>query len=149
MGANGGAVDAVMATVRHDLGQRHGNGLPDPSFTPSPEPAIDGVPAAIFGWHVTPWSTAAEPPEDTVDDGAVLFGPPASTSVRRVYRQQVPQNAPFRFAQIAPAQVCLQKAALNQSSRASSIVLIAGSCRDRPILRLCLHGGFYGFGGSV
>ena len=63
--------------------------------------------------------------------------------------QKILQDAPFRFALIAPAQVCLQKAGLNQSSRASSTVLIAGRCRDRPILRLCLHGGFYGFGGSV
>ena len=52
MGADRGAVDAVVAAVGHDLGQRHGNGLPDPGFAPSPEPAIDGVPATIFRRHV-------------------------------------------------------------------------------------------------
>jgi hypothetical protein len=68
MGANGGAIDAVMAAVRHDLRQRYSNGLPNPGFTPSPEPAIDGVPAAIFGRHVAPGSAAAKPPQDAVDD---------------------------------------------------------------------------------
>jgi len=68
MGADCGAIDAVVAAVRHDLGQRHGNGLPDPGFTPSPEPTIDGVPTAIFGRYVASRSAAAEPPQNAVDD---------------------------------------------------------------------------------
>ena len=66
MGADCGTVDAVMAAVRHDLGERHRHGLPNPRFAPTPEPPIDGVPTAIFWWHVAPWSAAAEPPENTV-----------------------------------------------------------------------------------
>ncbi len=68
MDANGGAIDAVVAAVRHDLGQSHGNGLPDAGFAPLPEPAIDGVPATVLRWHVAQWSTAAKPPQDAVDD---------------------------------------------------------------------------------
>lgn len=110
-----------MAAVRHDLGQRHRNGLPDPGFAPSPEPAIDGVPVAIFGRHVAPRSAAAEPPQDTVDDRAALLGRPASTTVLRLDGQQTLQNAPFCFSEIAPAQACLQKAALNQSELIASM----------------------------
>lgn len=68
MGTNGDAVDAVMAAVRLDLSERNGNGLPDPGFTPSPEPPIDGVLAAILGRHVAPRSAAAEPPQDAVEN---------------------------------------------------------------------------------
>jgi hypothetical protein len=39
-----------------------------PGFTPSPEPAIDGVPAAISVRHVTPWGTTPKPPQDAVYD---------------------------------------------------------------------------------
>ena len=35
--ANGGAIDAVVAAVRHDLRQRDRNGLPGPGFAPAPE----------------------------------------------------------------------------------------------------------------
>ena len=149
MGADCGAVDAVVPAICHDLGQRHRDCLPDPSFTPSPEPTVDGVPTAIFGRHVAPRSAAAEPPQNAVDDRAILLGRPASATVLRLNGQQALQNAPFRFGEIAPAQACLQKAALNQSSRASSIVLGVRICRDWPILQLCLHGVLYGFGGSV
>ncbi len=110
-----------MAAVRHDLSQCHGDGLPDPSFAPSPEPSIDGVPTAIFGRHVSPRSAAAQPPEDTVDDRTVLFRRPTSTTVFRLDRQQSLKNAPFCFGEIAPTQACLQKAALNQSKLIASM----------------------------
>lgn len=115
VGIDCGPVDARVATVRHDLCQRHGDGLPISGFTPSQEPAIDSVPAAIFRRHFAPWSAAAEPPKDAVDDGPVLLGRPASSTVLRLDGQQALQNAPFRLTEIAPAQACLQKAGLNQS----------------------------------
>src|ERR1700761_3284580 len=114
MGANCGAIDAVMAGIRHDLGQRHGNGFPDPGLAPASEPAIDRVPATVFGRNVAPWRSAPEPPQYAVDDRTVPLGPSASATVLRLDRQQVLQHAPFRFREIAPAQTCLQKTALNQ-----------------------------------
>lgn len=120
MGANGGAIDAVVAGVCHDFGERHGNGLPDPSIAPSPEPAIDGVPAAIFGRNVMPRCIAAKPPEDVVDDGAVLLRASATPTVFGLDGKQTLQNAPLRFSKIAPTQACLQKAALNQGAVTTS-----------------------------
>ena len=128
-----------MTAVRHDFGERHCDGLPDPGFTPSPEPTIDAVPTAVFGRHVAPRSTAPKPPEDAVDDRAVLLGRPASTTVRGLDGQQTLQNAPFRFGEIAPAQACLQKEALNQPYGTTSITLSPAAlicpktrrCRDK------------------
>lgn len=120
MGADCGAVDAVVAAICHDLGQRHRYGLPDPGLTPTPEPLIDGVPATVFRRHVAPWSATSKPPENAVYDGAILLRPPASSTIFRPNRQQALQNAPFCFGEIAPAQTRLQKAALNQPSCSAS-----------------------------
>jgi len=120
MGANRGAIDVVVAAVRHDLRQRDGHCLPDPGFTPPPEPPIDRVPIAVIGRDIAPRRATAKPPEYAVDNGAVLFRPPATPMVRCLNRQQLPQNTPFCFCQIAAAQACLQKAALNQPSSATS-----------------------------
>jgi len=124
MGTNCGAVDAVVAAIRHDLGQRHRDGFPNSSFAPTAKPAIDGVPATIFGWHIAPWGSAAKPPEYAVDDRAILFWRSASATVLRLDRQQVLQHAPFSFGEIAPAQNCLQKTALNQPLVAGSITSV-------------------------
>ena len=129
MGANGGAIDAVMAAVSHDLGERYGDGLPDPRFAPPAEPSIDGVPAPIFGRNVAPRRSAPEPPKDSVDDSAVPLWPPASATVLRLDGQQAFQNAPFRFSKIAPAQTCLQKEALNQSLSMASITIVTFGIR--------------------
>ncbi len=121
MGADGGAVDAVVAAICHDLSQRHGNGLPNPRFAPVSEPAIDSVPTALIGRDVTPQRSTAKSPEDVVDDRAVLFGPPASATVLWLDGQQTLQNTPFRFGEITPAQAHIQKAALNQLFLPTSI----------------------------
>lgn len=121
MGANCGAVDAVVAAVRHDLGEHYRHGLPDPGLAPASEPTIDGVPTAVFGRDIPPWSAAAEPPENAVDDRTILLGRSTSAAFVRVDGQQALENTPFCFGEIAPAQTCLQKAALNQSSWATSI----------------------------
>lgn len=130
MRANNGAVDAVVAAVCHDLGQRHGNGFPDPGFTPASEPAIDRVPTAIFGRDIASRSAAAEPPQDAVDNRAVLLGTPASATVLGLDWQQTLQNAPFPLGEIASAQAYLQKAALNQPTAFASI---ASSSNRRQI----------------
>lgn len=98
-----------MAAVRHDLGQRDRYGLPDPGLAPTPEPPANRVPTAIFWWHVAPWSAAAEPPENAVDNRTVLLGLSASAAIFRVDGQQIFENTPFCFGEIAPAQTCLQK----------------------------------------
>ena len=103
MGADCGAVDAVVATVRHDLGQRDRDSLLYPSFTPSPKPPIDGVPTAVFGRHIAPRRSAAEPPEYAVEDRTVLLGWSSSTTVLGLDRQQVLQDTPFCFGEVAPA----------------------------------------------
>src|SRR3546814_12050583 len=73
VGANRGAIDAVMATVRHDLCQRDGYSLPDPSVAPTPEPSVDCVPVPIFRRNIAPWRAAAEPPKYAVDNQTVLL----------------------------------------------------------------------------
>jgi len=120
-----------VAAVCHDLSQGHRNRFPDASLAPPSEPPIDCVPATIFGRHVSPRSATPEPPENAVDDRAVLLRWPASTAFLRLDWQQVLQNAPFRFGQIAPAQACLQKAALNQPIPSASTSF--GSSSAGPI----------------
>ena len=120
MGANRGAIDAVMPAVRHDLGQRNRNGFPDPGLTPAPKPPVDGVPIPVFGWDVAPGCSTAKAPKYAVDDRTVLLGTPTTAPVYGINRQQCSQNTPFCFGEIAPAQACLQKAVLNQPSLAAS-----------------------------
>ena len=52
--ANRGAIDAVIAAVRHDFGQRHCDGFPDPGLAPAAEPAIDRIPTPILGLDISP-----------------------------------------------------------------------------------------------
>ena len=84
MGADGGTVDAVVTAIRHDLGQRHCHGFPDPGLAPSPKAAIDGVPTAVLRRNVPPWSAATKPPEYAVDDRTVLFWAPPAPPVLRL-----------------------------------------------------------------
>jgi len=120
MGANRGAIDAVVAAIRHDLSQCDRHCLPGPGFAPSPEPPIDRVPIAVLGRNIAPRCAAAKPPEYAVNNQTALFGRSPAPSVRRIDRQQTLQNTPFRFAQITPAQARLQKEALNQSPSLAS-----------------------------
>jgi hypothetical protein len=120
MGANRGAIDAVVPTVCHDLGQRNRHRLPDPSFTPAPEPPVDRVPVAILGRHIAPRRAAAQPPEYPIDDGSVLLRQATAAPVHCFNRKQALQNMPFCLGEIAPAQAWLQKAALNQAGNRSS-----------------------------
>jgi len=120
MGANRGAIDAVMAAVRHDLSRRDRNGLPDPGLAPASEPPADRIRVVVLGRNITPGRPAAKPSKYAIDDRTVLFRTAATPPVRSINRQQVLQNTPFCFAQITPAQAGLQKAALSQPPRDAS-----------------------------
>lgn len=54
VGTHRGAVDAVVAAVSQDLGQRHCHNLLYSGLAPPPKLTINGVPAPIFGRHVAP-----------------------------------------------------------------------------------------------
>ena len=120
MGTNCGAIDAVVTTIRHDLGQGDRNDLPYPGFAPTSEPSIDHIPVTIFWRNIAPWRAAAKTPKYAIDDGTVLFGSTTTPSVRSINRKQGLQNAPLCFAQIASAQACLRKPALNQAGSFAS-----------------------------
>src|SRR3546814_13441551 len=92
-----------MATVRHDLCQRDGYSLPDPSVAPTPEPSVDCVPVPIFRRNIAPWRAAAEPPKYAVDNQTVLLRTASAPPARRVHRQQTPHNPPFRLAPLTSA----------------------------------------------
>ena len=112
--ADGGTIDAVVAGVRHHLGQGDRHDLSSASLTPAPEPPIDRVPLAVLLKHVAPRRPAAQPPENTVQNCPVLGRTPSATTHRWFDWQQILQDPPLRLAQIAPAQSRLQKEALNQ-----------------------------------
>ena len=120
MGTNCGAIDAVVTTIRHDLGQGDRNDLPYPGFAPTSEPSIDHIPVTIFWRNIAPWRAAAKTPKYAIDDGTVLFRSTTTPSVRSINRKQGLQNAPLCFAQIASAQACLPKPALNQAGSFAS-----------------------------
>lgn len=111
------ARQAEKAAVRHGFGERQRNRFPDPGFIPSPKTPVDRVPVPVFGRDIATWGPATQPTEYPIDDRAVLLGTPTASSVLRLNRQQTLQNTRFRFAEITPAQACLQKAALNQPVR--------------------------------
>lgn len=62
MGANRGAIDAVMAAVGHDLGQRDRDGFPDAGLALTSESSVDRIPVTVFGRNITPRRPAAKPP---------------------------------------------------------------------------------------
>ena len=112
--ADGGTIDAVVAGVRHHLGQGDRHDLPGAGLAPAPEPPVDRVPLAVLLRHVAPRSTATQPPQNAVQNRTVLGRTPSATTHRWLDRQQILQDPPLCFAQIAPAQSRLQKEALNQ-----------------------------------
>jgi hypothetical protein len=121
VGADGGTVDAVVTSVRHHFGQGDQHDLPGAGLAQEPEPPIDRVPLAVLPRHFAPGRPAARPPENTVQNRSVLGRAPSATTHRWFDRQQILQNPPLRFAQIAPAQSRLQRKALNQPLDPASI----------------------------
>lgn len=93
MGANRGGVDAVVAAFRHRLGERDGHALPDARGAPSSEAPVDRVPVAVLLRHVAPWRAAAQPPQDTVDNVAVISG---GRPLPRLPASRSTGNKPFK-----------------------------------------------------
>lgn len=83
-----------------DLGQRYRHDLSDPRLARLSQPRVDD-----FGWRLASRRVATEPSPDAVDDRAILPGRPASTIVLWLDGKQIFQNTPFRFSEIALAQV--------------------------------------------
>ncbi len=123
-----------MSTLGHRLGESDGHALPDTTGAPAPEASIDRVPFPVFLRHITPRRTGAQPPQDAVDDVAVVLGRPPATPFSRLpfNRQQNLQRTPLDLRQIAAAQGCLlESAALNQNEIQASMIL-----STRPSKRL-------------
>lgn len=106
----------VVSAVRHNLGQRHGQGFPVPSFAQTSKPAIDRVLVAVFGWNVALRRAATEPSEYHVDGDRLCSGRWPRPRLAAASRSK--HAIPLRLDR--PAQFRLQKEALNQPLRASS-----------------------------
>src|SRR5215469_11599675 len=119
MAADRGAVDAVAGIVRHRLGQRGGHCLPDAGFAPASEALVHGHPLPVLLRNVSPGRAGADAPEDAVDDGAVVLRRPALAPALR--RQQIPQQTPFRFAQIPSTQDPSSPRGILESGRDSRV----------------------------
>jgi hypothetical protein len=74
MSANRGAVDVVVPTLRHGLGESDGDALPNTRGAPSPETSIDRIPIAIFLRNITPWRAGA------MQNCAERFGKPGNAN---------------------------------------------------------------------
>ena len=77
---NCGAVDVVVTALGHRFSQSDGDALPNTAGAPSPKTPVDRVPVAVLLRHIAPRRTGAQPPENTVDDVAIVLGrtsPPA------------------------------------------------------------------------
>ena len=138
VGADCGAVDAVVAAVRHHLGQRDRHGFPDPSLAPTSKPAIDRVPTAVLG------GTSRHGAPDRSRQRMLL-------TTARLRSGRLPRpglsgsigNRPFStrslcLCKIAPAQGCLPKSSLESilSDRVKPHALFAAIC---PNPTLCAH----------
>ena len=111
-----------MLVVGHCAGERRGDSLPDARFAPSSEALINRHPLAVFFRHVPPRRASADAPQNPVHDLPVVMR--RTTLAASLRRQKVPQQTPFRFAQIATTQIRLpQEASLNQVSIQASISL--------------------------
>jgi hypothetical protein len=126
MGANRGAVDAVVPALGHCFSQSNRDTFPDTAGAPASEPTVDRVPIAVFLRHIPPWRAGPQPPENAVDHIPIVFWRTATSALAwfSLNRQQNLQNTPFRFRQIATAQGCLpESAALNQFLIQASMIL--------------------------
>ena len=68
-----GGVDHKPLEVRlvnHDFEQP----LPDAFVTPSAKSAVGIIPAAKFGWQISPRSTGTQDPNNRIDKSAIILG---------------------------------------------------------------------------
>jgi hypothetical protein len=102
-----------MTIVCHRLGQNRRRGLPDASLTPAPEALVHRHPLAIFLRQVAPRRAGAHPPENAVHNGPVVARRAALAPT--LGRQEVLQQPPLRFAQIASAHESLPSGGILES----------------------------------
>src|SRR5450759_1248885 len=112
--------------------------LPDARRTPSSESTVNRIPVAVLR-YITSRRARAQPPQDAIDDVAIILGRTAPAALARLplNRQQNLQNTPLDLRQIAAAQDCLLKsAALNQNEIHASMIL---STLARSIALRCVY----------
>src|SRR5580658_390016 len=109
MGANRGGIDVVLTAFRHRLGKSDSHALPDAGGAPSSEAPVDRVPVAVLLRHIAPGRTAAQPPQNAIDNIAIILGWAASAALAGFSfdRQQNLQNPPLCFRQIAATHDCV------------------------------------------
>ncbi len=107
MASHGRGVDAVIAIVRHDFGQRRCDRLPGAVRTPATEASRDRIPTAVTLGHVPPRHPGAQAPQNAVDRGPPIPRRPAAPAALR--RKKLLQQTPFGVAQISSAQGCLPR----------------------------------------
>jgi hypothetical protein len=81
------------------LGQNRRGGLPDAGRAPASEALVHRHPLAVLLRQVAPRRAGAHPPQNAVHDGPVVAR--RTTLAPALGRQEVFQQSPFRFAQIA------------------------------------------------
>jgi len=114
MAADRRRVDAVMSIVGHRLGQDRRRGLPGTGHAPAPETLVHRHPLAVLLRQVAPRRAGTHPPQDSVHDRPVVARRPALAPT--LGRQQVFQQPPLRFAQIASAHQSLPPGGILESS---------------------------------
>src|SRR5215207_10557980 len=67
--------------------------VPGAIATPADKPVVAGLPGTVAGGHIAPRCTGAQPPEDAVDDLAVV---PPLLATMPIFRQQRHEPAPRR-----------------------------------------------------
>src|SRR5262249_50251138 len=113
--ANPSAVDAVVPTLGHCLGESGRHALPDTGLAPPQKAPIDRIPWAALLRHISPWGAGSQPPKNAIDDIAFVLRRAACACRGLLVWQHPFQNPPFGLRQIAPTQGCTpESAALNQ-----------------------------------
>jgi len=104
-------VNTDTRAVDHDdpaverLGNRRQQPIPDTGFTPPHKPVVARGVGAITIRNVDPRRSGPEPPEDAVEDFAVVNTRHTPDLVRQMRRD----NAPFKVAKLIPTHSSLQK----------------------------------------
>src|ERR1700689_620325 len=119
MTSNRRRIHAVTGIVGHRLDECRCDRLPYPLVAPSSKALIDRHPLPVLFGHIAPWRTGTDAPQNAVDDHAVVEG--GATFSAPLSRQQILQQPPLRFAQIAATQSRLPPRGILESSFESCV----------------------------
>ena len=137
MGANCGA-DVPLSAI---ASARAVATLSQKPLALQPKASIYRVPIAVLLRHVAPRWAGTQPPQNALDDVAIVLGRSSSPMLAglSLNRQQHLQNTPLDLRQIAAAQDCLpESAAVNQNEILASIDFVhaprraLGALKDTP-----------------